>query len=183
MFLYSCILISLRCYALFVLYLLMLIQLRLVFFSRNLQCIWSLLWSISLKDTWVMLYKMPEIRSNLFLKRWVLVLLPLYVLCKAQELAWISFKYFIVVHVSNRKEWKSCTRNPIFGFCTVIHIPNTFTLESLKFMAGQFSWFLGYLLPKNLITPLTILKTVFIHYLSSISPKSLYNQCKLGHTN
>lgn len=116
-FLYSCILISLRCYALFVLYLLMLIQLRLVFFSRNLQCIWSLLWSISLKDTWVMLYKMPEIRSNLFLKRWVLVLLPLYVLCKAQELAWISFKYFIVVHVSNRKEWKSCTRNPIFGFC------------------------------------------------------------------
>lgn len=65
----------------------------------------------------------------------------------------------------------------------VIHIPNTFTLESLKFMAGQFSWFLGYLLLKNLITPLTILKTVFIHYLSSISPKSLYNQCKLGHTN
>lgn len=55
----------------------------------------------------------------------------------------------------------------------VIHIPNTFTLESLKLMAGQFSWFLWYLLPKNLITPLTILKTVFIHYLSSISPKSM----------
>lgn len=164
------------------LYLLMLIQLRLVFFSRNLQCTWSLLWSISLKDTWVMLYKMPEIRSNLFLKRWVLVLLPLYVLCKAKELAWISFKYFIVVHVyliGKNENHAHAIQFLVF----VIHIPNTFTLESLKFMAGQFSWFLGYLLPKNLITPLTILKTVFIHYLSSISTKSLYNQCKLGHTN
>lgn len=130
-------------------------------FSRNLQCTWSLLWSISLKDTWVMLYKMPEIRSNLFLKRWVLVLLPLYVLCKAQELAWISFKYFIVVHVSNRKEWKSCTRNPIFGFC------NSYSKYIYIRIIKIYGWsiFLIPLIPfAKEFTPLTILKTVFIHY-------------------